>query len=47
MDLTLIGGKSNVGMCRAGRKISNCNEAKLHFFSCTGIYVKEIDLLKI
>ncbi|WP_314012732.1 type II CRISPR RNA-guided endonuclease Cas9 [Mogibacterium diversum] len=47
VDLTLIGGKSNVGMCRAGRKISNCNEAKLHFFSCTGIYVKEIDLLKI
>ena len=47
VDLTLIGGKSNVGMCRAGRKISNCNEAKLHFFSCTGIYVKEIDLIKI
>ena len=47
VDLTLIGGKSNVGMCRAGRKMSNCNEAKLRFFSCTGIYVKEIDLLKI
>lgn len=47
VDLTLIGGKSNVGMCRAGRKMSNCNEAKLHFFSCTGIYVKEVDLLKI
>lgn len=47
VDLTLIGGKSNVGMCRAGRKMSNCNEAKLHFFSCTGMYVKEIDLLKI
>lgn len=47
VDLTEIGGKSNVGMCRVGRKISNYNQAKLRFLSCTGIYVKEIDLLKI
>ena len=47
VDLTDIDGKSNMGMCRADRKISNFNEAKLKFLSCTGIHIKEIDLLKI
>lgn len=47
VNLSKIGGGSEIGVCRAGRKITNFDEIVLRFKSCTGLYVREIDLLKI
>lgn len=46
-DLTRIGGSPNTGSIKVGKDISSCALAKLINQSPTGIYEREIDLLKI
>lgn len=47
VNLSEVGGKSAAGMCVVGQKITNADEAVLRLKSCTGLYVREIDLLKL
>lgn len=47
VDLTLIGGKNNNGKRRASKKITDCTEATLIMESVTGLYTREVDLLKL
>ena len=46
-DLHLIGGNTNSGLARLGKKISNCDNCILICQSITGVFEKRIDLLKI
>lgn len=47
VDLRDIGGKANEGLCRQNLKISGLNEVILVQKSCTGLFERKIDLLKI
>jgi CRISPR-associated endonuclease Csn1 len=47
VDLKLIQGSSNSGICLTNKKITDCSEAKLYITSPTGLYRKEIDLLSL
>lgn len=47
MDLSLINGGANCGITKINKKISNVSELKLIYQSVTGIYSREINLLKV
>ena len=47
IDLRAIGGKAEGGKCRASRKIDKYAEVRLITKSCTGLFERQIDLLKI
>jgi CRISPR-associated endonuclease Csn1 len=47
VDLKLINGSTNSGLCRINKKITDCKEAKLYLTSPAGLYRKEIDLLSL
>ena len=47
VDLCAIGGTAKGGNCRASRKIDKFTEVRLITKSCTGLFERQIDLLKI
>lgn len=47
VNLSLIGGSKNAGKCIMSKKLTNCKEVKLVLESVTGLYEREVDLLKL
>lgn len=47
VDLSRMGGASNAGYCKVGKRISNCSEAILINQSVTGLFESQVDLLSI
>ena len=47
LDLRAIGGPAKGGKCRASREIDKITEVRLITKSCTGLFERQIDLLKI
>ena len=47
VDLRAIGGPAKGGKCRASREIDKITEVRLITKSCTGLFERQIDLLKI
>ena len=47
VDLRAIGGAATGGKCRASREIDKITEVRLITKSCTGLFERQIDLLKI
>lgn len=47
VDLKLIGGSPNSGICHGSVKVSNYSEYKIIYTSGTGLFVYERDLLKL